>query len=120
MRAKLFIFITMIFPILFSCLSEKKVSTPGTTSKKIRIGIISNAVSPFWSAMAKGMEDAAQKLGISVGSLHNWNMKLRKRLVKERGHLNACLAQMQRAPLLQKVMSIKRPLEKLKDLEEEE
>lgn len=75
-----------------------------------------------FDCMAESMtvKDAAQKLGISVGSLHNWNMKLRKRLVKERGHLNACLAQMQRAPLLQKVMSIKRPLEKLKDLEEEE
>ena len=65
-----------------------------------------------FDAMADSVtvKEAALKLGISEGSLNNWNWKLRKRLVRERGHLNACLAQMQRGKLLKDVLSVKKPL----------
>lgn len=73
-------------------------------------------------AESRTIRDAAQKLGIEEGTLNNWTMKLRKRLVKERGHLNACLAQQQRTDLLKKVLSVKKPLRRAEedDTEEEE
>lgn len=56
------------------------------------------------------VKDAAQKLGLAPGTLYNWLDKLRDRLVKERGHINACLGQMRRNPLLKKELSIRRPM----------
>ena len=38
------------------------LSTPEATTKPVRIGIVTNAVAPFWDPMEKGMEDAAGKL----------------------------------------------------------
>lgn len=65
------------------------------------------------------VKDAANKLGIAPGTLHNWTYKLRKKLEKERGHVNAVLAQQQRNELLKSVLSKKRPLEKVDEEEEE-
>ena len=67
-----------------------------------------------YDAMANSfnVKEAAQKLGISDGTLNNWNYKQRKRLVKERGHVNACLAQMRRSQLLKKILSVKRSMRK--------
>ncbi|MDH7568578.1 MAG: sugar-binding protein [Armatimonadota bacterium] len=40
------------------------LEAPGTpTAEKVKIGIVTNAVSPFWNPMVKGMERAAQVLG---------------------------------------------------------
>lgn len=74
-----------------------------------------------FDAMAEAMtvKDAAAKLDMTDGSLYNWLYKLRKRLVKERGHLNTCLAQMQRSSLLKEILSIKKPIEKADDTESE-
>lgn len=74
-----------------------------------------------FDVMAESMtvRDAAEKLGIAEGTLNNWNYKLRKRLLKERGHLNTCLAQMQRSKLLKEILSIKKPIEKAEEEEEE-
>jgi len=74
-----------------------------------------------FDALAEAMtvKDAAGKLGMTDGSLYNWTYKLRKRLVKERGHLNACLAQMQRCQLLKEILSVRKPLEKPDNIEEE-
>lgn len=55
-------------------------------------------------------KEAALKLGITESTMNNWTAKLRKRLIKERGHLNACLSQQKRSRLLKKVLSAKRPL----------
>lgn len=95
-------------------------------SRKRESLYLSNKERLRFDALAESMtvRDAAQKLGISEGTLNNWTYKLRKRLIKERGHLNACLAQMKRAKLIKKVMSRKTPIknveEESKDWEEEE
>ncbi len=38
------------------------LAKPEPTVKTVRIGIVTNAVAPFWDPMEKGMEDAAAKL----------------------------------------------------------
>ena len=38
------------------------LSKPQPTAKTVRIGIVTNAVAPFWDPMEKGMNDAAAKL----------------------------------------------------------
>lgn len=43
-----------------------QVSTAAEGGKKIRIGIVTNAVAPFWVPMTKGMELAAEKLGVEA------------------------------------------------------
>jgi ribose transport system substrate-binding protein len=45
-----------------------RVSTAAAGEKKIRIAIVTNAVAPFWVPMTKGMELAAEKLGVEA----NW------------------------------------------------
>ena len=66
------------------------------------------------------VKKAAQELGISEGTLNNWNYKQRKRLIKERGHINACLAQMRRSQLLKKILSVKKSMAKPDDVLDEE
>lgn len=66
------------------------------------------------------VKDAAQKLKIPEGTLYNWLSDLRIRLLKERGHINASLAQMKRSPLLKKELSVRRPIALIEDLEEAE
>jgi len=68
-----------------------------------------------FDAMASSVtvKEAAAKLGIAEGTLNNWNYKLRKRLRRERGHLNACLSQQKRCALLKEILSVKRPLEEV-------
>ena len=63
------------------------------------------------------VKQAAAKLGLSESTMNNWSSKLRKRLIRERGHLNACLAQRQRGKLIKKVLSTRKPL---KPADEEE
>lgn len=70
-------------------------------------------------AEAMTIKEAAEKLRLREGTLNNWTYKLRRRLVKERGHVNACLSQTKRTELLKKVLSIKTPIE-IQEEEEEE
>lgn len=70
-------------------------------------------------AEAMTIKQAAEKLGLKEGTLNNWTYKLRRRLVKERGHVNACLSQTRRTDLLKKVLSTKTPIE-IQEEEEEE
>lgn len=89
-------------------------------SKKEPDKFLSKKERERFDAMAEAttVRDAAQKLGIADGSLYNWTYKLRKKLLRERGHMNACLAQMQRCSLLKEILSTKKPLEKLENVEE--
>ncbi len=66
MRTRALAFVAVIMAVVFACTSGEKTPITETRTKKLRIGIITNAVSPFWNAMAKGMEDAAAKLNIEA------------------------------------------------------
>ena len=74
-----------------------------------------------FDAMAESatLRDAASRLGVEPGTLYNWSSSLRARLLKERGHINACLSQRKRSPLLKKVLSVRVPIKFLEDVEEE-
>lgn len=39
---------------------------PAAAGKKLKIGIITNAVAPFWTPMTVGMEEAGKRLGVEV------------------------------------------------------
>ena len=66
MRNKIFPVLCMVIIMIFSCSSRDDVPSDGSAAKKVRIGIITNAVSPFWTAMSKGMGDAAEKFGVEA------------------------------------------------------
>jgi hypothetical protein len=62
------------------------------------------------------VKDAAQKMGLAPGTLYNWFDGLRRRLVRERGHVNAILGQTRRSELLRKELSLRKPLQKLEEV----
>lgn len=66
------------------------------------------------------VKQAAGKLGITESSMNNWTAKKRKQIMRERGHVNACLAQQQRSSLLKKILSVKKPIKKPKEIELDE
>jgi predicted DNA-binding protein (UPF0251 family) len=66
------------------------------------------------------IKDAANKMGIEPGTLYNWLYKTRKKLERERGHLNAILAQQKRTTLLKEVLSKRRPISPTEYEDEEE
>ena len=92
-------------------MSDKKISK--YLSKKER---------ERFDALAKytTVKQAASDLGVTESTMHNWTSKLRKRLLKERGHLNACLAQRKRSPLLDKVLRVRRPIKAAAQEEDDE
>lgn len=62
-------------------------------------------------AESRTVKDAAQKLGIEPGTLYNWFSDEKTRLQRERAHINACLGQARRSPLLRKELSIRKTIE---------
>jgi hypothetical protein len=73
-------------------------------------------------AESRTVRDAAQKLGLNPGTLYNWLSDEKTRLQKERGHINACLGQARRSPLLKKELSIRKaitlPVENVEEVDE--
>lgn len=53
---------------------------------------------------------AAEELGIAVGTLYNWKSRLKKRYKKERGHVNALLAQTRRGGNLANLLTERRKM----------
>ena len=58
------VFLFLIILLLFVTCSEKDKTVE--KQEEIEIALVSNAVVPFWTAMAKGMEHAGEKLGVKV------------------------------------------------------
>lgn len=64
------------------------------------------------------MKMAAEKLGVTPGTLYNWHLDLKKRYRRKRGWINAVLAQTKRAGL-KAFLTEKKPLEPAEEDEEE-
>lgn len=70
---------------LVSCSQQEQKPATDTQSKKLKVTLITNAISPFWNPMTVGMEKAAQELNVEA----NWNgpqnaqVAEQKRLIEE-------------------------------------
>lgn len=63
---------------------------PGPKPKPVRIGLVSNAVSPFWNAVAKGLDDASSKL---PGCEASWQGPQTARVTEQRRLIENYVAQ---------------------------
>ncbi len=65
---------------VFSC--SKPASSSG---KKLKFGVVTNAVAPFWNPMVKGMEQAAKEFGIEASWRGPQNARVdeQKRILEE-------------------------------------
>jgi len=93
--------ITVMFTMLVGCRQEAQQGTgagvgpasptpAGQAPKKVKIGIVTNAVAPFWSPMEVGMKEAASRL---PGCEASWQGPQNARVAEQRRLIENYVAQ---------------------------